>query len=99
MSESTYTPVERAAIAAFVEEFWHQPTEPLRTKGGALDPKGWTMRLAEALERGGQLPLLWRDQRTPADYPAVLAARAVLEAGQRGAQDDLEPSPSCGGER
>jgi hypothetical protein len=72
--------IERAARAVWRAEFGREPTEPLREKGGALDPDGYCMQLARAVASGGALPMRFRDTPTLESDPTVRAARIALEA-------------------
>lgn len=71
---------EQAAVEVWRALIGKEPTKPLRTKGGALDPEGWCLRLAKAVAEGTELPPSGPDLPTPDDHPAVLAARRVLSA-------------------
>ena len=69
------TKTERAALEAWRAYFGSEPTEPLRSKGGALDPKAWCMETATALADGEEVAAItWQEQK------AVDAAKEVLAA-------------------
>src|SRR5262245_720623 len=72
--------IERAALAAWREMFGYECREPLREKGGALDPRSYCMKLAVALARDRPLPHLYKDTPTRRDSDWVEAALDELEA-------------------
>lgn len=80
MTTSSKDLIEEAACAVWRAITETEPTEPLRSKGGALDPSGYCLRLAMAVAGGLSLPPLYKNTPTTQDHPFAVAARAVLDA-------------------
>lgn len=63
--------LERGALAAHhaLRELERKPprdpTEPLYTKGGVLDPDAWCMKAAVAVRRGKKPPRIYKDVACP----------------------------------
>lgn len=75
---ATLTREEKAAWAVWEALDGKRPTEPLRVKGGALDPYAYCMQLVRALVTKKPLPNKARDVPTHLDDPVVLAAEEAL---------------------
>lgn len=78
MSTDQNRTVERAALEIWRTRWGAEPIEPLHQNGGALDPNGWCMAVAQAVATDRPLPPRFKNVPTRADDPEVRAARAVF---------------------
>lgn len=76
---ATRTELHPGAIAAWEWLFDVPPTEPIDVGGGALDPGGYCMKLAEAVADGTDLPPWAKDVPTQPDSAIVHAVSDALE--------------------
>lgn len=63
---ATLTDQERGALAVWRAWAGREPTEPLRTNGGALDPDAWCMEASAAvLARAEEPPRIVKNSPAP----------------------------------